>query len=400
MYGKNNILFSFKLFAYSLLITDKPKIISNVPELLKIKSGDSLNITCDAIGNPEPFVYWTKIEVTKLIDPSLDSLNRNMVNTFLVDSSSLSGLYKCVAENKFGIDTRDMLIDVIKHPRIKRNDTDHPYFSTMQILIKEPAKIVCPIENYEKVNWFKNGRPLNLRSSSLQLQSNNLSIIIPSVSSHNDGNYTCVAESSSGTINYTIAFHVLEPPNKLYSKLVNNENAENMTFHSDFRTIPEIKIKAGDQFIINCSSKGKPEPQYFWRKNENIIVNSSLLIIYDLTLNDSGIYTCTAENLFGDNYLHYQLIVISEPKPQSANDDDEYIMMGAGKNTKLNCNLIGYPYPEIVWYKDNVLMEGAYQEVIEIWDANIDDDGEYKCVATNEHGSSEKKFFINIFGNY
>ena len=57
----------------------------------------------------------------------------------------------------------------------------------------------------------------------------------------------------------------------------------------------------GSQLTLNCTSEGGPQLQYFWVFLGNIISNSSILIIDNVTTTDGGNYTCTVTNDAGSS---------------------------------------------------------------------------------------------------
>ena len=57
----------------------------------------------------------------------------------------------------------------------------------------------------------------------------------------------------------------------------------------------------GSQLTLNCTSEGGPQLQYIWVLLGNIISNSSMLIIDNVTTTDGGNYTCTVTNDAGSS---------------------------------------------------------------------------------------------------
>ena len=57
----------------------------------------------------------------------------------------------------------------------------------------------------------------------------------------------------------------------------------------------------GSQLILNCTSEGGPQLRYIWVFLGNIISNSSILIIDNVTTTDGGNYTCTVTNDAGSS---------------------------------------------------------------------------------------------------
>ena len=57
----------------------------------------------------------------------------------------------------------------------------------------------------------------------------------------------------------------------------------------------------GNQLTLNCTSEGGPQLRYIWVFLGNIISNSSMLIIDNVTTTDGGNYTCTVTNDAGSS---------------------------------------------------------------------------------------------------
>ena len=57
----------------------------------------------------------------------------------------------------------------------------------------------------------------------------------------------------------------------------------------------------GSQLTLNCISEGGPHLGYIWVFLGNVISNSSMLIIDNVTTNDGGSYTCTVTNDAGSS---------------------------------------------------------------------------------------------------
>ena len=97
-----------------------------------------------------------------------------------------------------------------------------------------------------------------------------------------------------------------------------------------------------------------------------------------------------------------------EPEPQLPNIEEqssEEIISNPGQSVTLECKSTGYPEPKAVWLKNEV--EVAPSDGIKITSKNnvhslaiksitIDDDAEYFCQISNQHGSAEAIFSIIV----
>lgn len=109
--------------------------------------------------------------------------------------------------------------------------------------------------------------------------------------------YTCVAEvdlGSNTTLQITNSSVTLqtyrEPRSTMIS--VNNQSSTESPVH----------VASGDSITLVCDTLGNPEPTLKWEYPEstNIAINSSaVLYISEATMENNGIYKCTASNKYG-----------------------------------------------------------------------------------------------------
>ena len=57
----------------------------------------------------------------------------------------------------------------------------------------------------------------------------------------------------------------------------------------------------GDQLMLNCTSVGGPQLEYSWVFLDDIISNSSMLVIDNVNTTHGGDYTCNVTNAAGSN---------------------------------------------------------------------------------------------------
>uniref|UniRef100_A0A3Q2G055 Down syndrome cell adhesion molecule like 1 n=1 Tax=Cyprinodon variegatus TaxID=28743 RepID=A0A3Q2G055_CYPVA len=136
------------------------------------------------------------------------------------------------------------------------------------------------------------------------------------------------------------------------------------------------EMQVGHSVELPCIASGFPNPTIRWLKDGRPLPADSRwtrritgLIISDLRLEDSGNYICEVTNSFGSKevtghlnvigaytcwiYLHRELI-----RPM------KNITAVAGRNTFINCRVIGYPYYSINWYKEGILLPDNHRQVV------------------------------------
>lgn len=99
------------------------------------------------------------------------------------------------------------------------------------------------------------------------------------------------------------------------------------------------------------------------------------------------------------------------PEIDFSNLEDEHNKpKSLGDPLRLECKFIGAPLPNIVWYKDNMeIIIGGNETrlgffdnytIFDIKNIKIEDQGEYKCEATNSMGTANRMATITISSKY
>lgn len=85
-----------------------------------------------------------------------------------------------------------------------------------------------------------------------------------------------------------------------------------ITVYPSFSKISrDIRVNAGSTVGLECSAEGQPSPQIAWQKDGgddfpaarerrmHMMPTDDVLFIVDVKTADSGVYSCTAQNLAG-----------------------------------------------------------------------------------------------------
>lgn len=192
-----------------------------------------------------------------------------------------------------------------------------------------------------------------------------------------------------------------------------------------FYSYPHNRVaQEGETVRFQCAIAGHPDPWVTWQKNGEIVTPSArlritekedirTLEISEVTPNDSGIYKIILENDVGRVEASAKLDVITHRiassrglrarslSPRAAPIYTRNLVAGSatiGSRAKLLCDIRGVPTPYVTWYKDGVPLEDNQKynflfdgstAILQIESVEMDDQRQYKCVATNKHGSVE-----------
>ena len=71
---------------------------------VKVSQGESVTMRCDVTGYPAPWIFWTRDGKT------VHNATKNGALTINQAQEQMTGIYTCVAQNKVGVDTYDVLL--------------------------------------------------------------------------------------------------------------------------------------------------------------------------------------------------------------------------------------------------------------------------------------------------
>ncbi|KAG8231049.1 hypothetical protein J437_LFUL011172 [Ladona fulva] len=169
-----------------------------------------------------------------------------------------------------------------------------------------------------------------------------------------------------------------------------------------------LVVSEGEDIQLECYAFGYPYPRISWRRENNAILSTGASIFRGNFLNisnvqkeDRGTYYCVAENGVGKGSRRNIAVevefkpVITVPRPR--------LGQALQYDMDLECHIVAYPPPAIVWIKDGVTISNNQHYSISIF-ATADEYtdttlrvitiekrqfGQYTCKATNRLGSAE-----------
>ncbi|KAJ7418486.1 hypothetical protein BTVI_29020 [Pitangus sulphuratus] len=339
----------------------------------------------------------------------LPSGNLQILNVSLEDRGS----YKCAAYNPV---THDLRVEPTGHkltvtrPSSGGSHILHPLTpQSLAVPLHSALTLECVVSGAApSVRWAKDGGDVLGRGRWKLLHSH---LVTDRLQASDAGNYSCLVGGDSGAVKYVnYSLTVLEPAS--LSKGLQDET-----------------VAAGATVHFWCDVQGSPAPALSWlhnaaplRPSPRHFPTGNHLRICGVTLADSGLYQCVANNGIGfvqsTGRLHVQPgsvpVIVSSPGS---------VTVVAGGDVTLSCNATGLPAPAVRWYHSRGLLTShpaqephpnvqrpplaglepscpsvsqAGWSSLSLRNVTPEHAGEFSCEAVNEHGSAVSKAFLTV----
>ncbi|KAL5270181.1 hypothetical protein ACHWQZ_G001048 [Mnemiopsis leidyi] len=334
---------------------DRAYIRLLVVELPEIEGGDetvslfgSEVLTCEASGDPLPEFVWILPNETQVSGKELEITE--------------TGNYKCIATNSAGEDSKTITVLQGEVPTI--DGLKEKYYLKK---IGEELEVDCVASGAPspEIVW-RFGETGVSETRELRV----------TVDSFQDlGNYTCIATNSGGEETFTVELRLAETPL--------------LTLSDDYR-----QIELGDSLDVTCSSKSDPTATVLWVfDGKTLISDRGTLKLNSLTEEDTGNYSCVADNGYFHTEKIFQLFVFEEPVIKVTVENST---VHKGEEIELICTGRGLPAPSLTWLKDDfkfskqetdtIVSDRTITNKITTTSAELDHSGNYTCKGYNEYG--------------
>ena len=292
------------------------------------------------------------------------------------------------------------------------------------------------------VTWFREDFPIK-NSSEFQIHSfgDKSVLIIRQVFMEDSGIFAAVAENRGGAAKCSANLVVEE----------RRQGRNGLVPPSFLTTIQDTSVLAGQLIRFDAKVTGTKPMDIYWLKNGRKIASDirykileeddvHTLIIIETLAEDSGVYECVAINSAGEGRCEAQCVVESA-KPKStatgtgpgglsspthskggigaagakgSSTAPRFALAIAEQNVPegqpavFRCRVAGSPAPQITWEKDGQLIkpsryfimsqEGDNTHVLRISEAFPEDEGTYRCVASNANGQAQCSANLFVIG--
>jgi hemicentin len=375
--GMNEIQFAVNINP----ITIRPQFVSFPTCLCPCAYNDTNIVTIGVMGDPEPSYRW----FFSSSDPPLLSYQPINENKFVLfsngsfrvtseASSDDTGHYRVIADN--GVGTAEA------HFRLCFNN---PTDLSITVFSRSSVTLGCH-DNANTTNdyaWWHNGH--------LMVGENQPLLSMNDVQRYDSGRYTCTADEKMSSLTFLIVQDRKEPP--YFASLLN-----------------DTEVMINDSLSLYCDVMGPSYPvEIVWFHNSQLINSTRSngilissgdrknLTITQISLADSGLYTCMAVNLYGNSSTFAFIQVHSVPP-------NETLYMTVDSFRQLTCvdGAVEGTLGRIQWFFNGLLIdEGRLVNNVLTWGnnlwilegANVSNEGDYTC---HTDGLVHNVYYIRI----
>ncbi|CAI5454961.1 unnamed protein product [Caenorhabditis angaria] len=381
--GETSLEFKVEILSPPVIDTSRndvaPQVALNQPTLMY----------CPVSGHPFPAVKWLKDGVLVTPDDNIRIIDKGQTIQISKTDLKHAGTWSCIAENDAGAKEHEMILDVFTPPVIQVH-SENPIKA-----IGETITIYCNASGNPQptLKWTKNGQPLHDSSDGVRISLKGSRLDIPHLKKTDVGDYTCLGVNEAGTSDNSISVDVLVPPE------ISRDGID-----------MSPRLPAGQSLSLQCLASGKPQPTVKWMLNGTLISEKTpgitiasdarFVQINNLTLSDKGVYTCLAENVAGNDKVMYNVDVVQAPV--ISNGGTKQVI--EGDNAIIECLVEGYPAPQVSWLRNGIRVETGVQGVryvaedknLTVFEARSADSGIYVCAATNEAGTAQQAYTLEV----
>jgi hemicentin len=373
-------------------------VIISPPVGQDVLMNTTASFLCIATGNPAPQLYWLKDGQRLRSSKQVYVFSNSNGSEIILPRAqpNHAGVYKCHASNSVGHTSAEATLLVLVYPVISSTITQTAFIKGSSAFLPCDTHGIPP----PVVHWERNGQRLFIDGHKY-ISFSNGTLQIKDVQVNDNGIYRCVASNHVGNVTAEITVDI----------------------HFFPSVVIEFKNKSvlvDECLVLHCIGSGNPAPVITWRKNTTELLNSSNVYIppngTHLTIcpvkeSDAGIYTCIVTNNLGQSNISANVDVIVPPIVLSHMTS---IIVTENKTASLDCFASGNPQPTIEWFKGSqaIVYDGTkyistktgileimnlHQEgTLKILNSQIDDAGQYQCIATNRGGKIKKNITVDV----
>lgn len=303
------------------------------------------------------------------------------------------GNYSCLATSHMDFSTKSVFS---KFAQLNLAAEDPRLFAP-SIKARFPAETYALVGQQVTLECFAFGNPVPQikwrkvdGSLSPQWATAEPTLQIPSVSFEDEGTYECEAENSKGRDSVQGRIIVQAQPEWL--KVISDREAD-----------------IGSNLRWGCAAAGKPRPTVRWLRNgepltsqPRVEVLAGDLHFSKLSLDDSGMYQCVAENKHGTIYASAELAVQALAPDFRLNPVRRLIPAARGGEIMIPCQPRAAPKAVVLWSKGTEILVNSSRVTVTpdgtltIRNISRSDEGRYTCFAENFMGKANSTGILSV----
>ncbi|XP_056157051.1 matrix-remodeling-associated protein 5 [Lampris incognitus] len=393
----------------------KPRIMSPDLHTVTVKAETDAHLPCEAVGEPMPFLSWTKASTGASIaqNTRVQRFEVHPNGTLIIHNTQPMdrGQYLCTVQNQYGTDKMVVSLVVLsQHPRVLQ-----PRYHEATVYLGDDINLDCQVQGHPtpRVTWVLPDQvhmvatlPPTAPQQRVVLLTNG-TLRITQASHRDRGIYKCIGSSMAGADTVSVRLHVATLPPVIQQ--ARHENA----------TLPE-----GSAAYFHCTAKGAPPPVIRWMMPDGVQLMASqfmnernLLVFPNGTLymhsigpGNAGRYECTASNGVA---VGRRTVILGVRKGHSSarakivSSSPQRTDVIYGGKLRLDCLATGKPEPRIIWRTPTKkLVDAQYSfdsrikvnpnGTLTIHSMSEKDSGEYLCAARNKMGDDYVLLRVNV----
>ncbi|XP_006907796.1 hemicentin-1 isoform X1 [Pteropus alecto] len=364
------------------LRVQEPPVIQPQPSELDVILNNPILLPCEATGTPSPFITWQKEGINVITSGKSHAVLPRGGLQISRASREDAGTYMCVAQNPAGTALGKIKLNVQVPPVIS------PHPKEYIIAVDKPITLPCEADGHPPpdITWHRDGQAITESVRQRILSSGALQIAF--AQPDNAGQYTCMAANVAGSSSTSTKLTVHVPP-RIRSAEV-------------YYTVHE-----NSQAVLPCVADGIPTPAINWKKDNVVLANLlgkytvepyGELILENAVPEDSGTYTCVANNAAGEDSRTVSLTVHVLPTFTELPGD---VSLNKGERLRLSCKATGIPLPKLTWTFNNNIIPAHFDSVnghseLIIERVSKEDSGTYVCTAENSVGFVKAIGFVYV----
>ncbi|KAM6170210.1 hemicentin-2 [Rhynchocyon petersi] len=387
-------------------------------EEVTVTINNPISLICETLAFPTPTITWMKDGTPFEVSKNIQLLPAGTHGLQILNAQEEdAGQYTCVVTNELGEAMKNYHVEVLIPPSISKDDPLGE-FGTKEVKTKVNSTLTLECECWAMppptISWYKDGQPVS-PSERLHVLGDGRLLQIQPTQVSDSGRYLCVATNVAGEDDQHFNVLIQVPP--MFQKMSDASTGFEILSQEEEEVRGEVteyrEIVENNPAYLHCDTNAVPPPELTWYREDqplsatdgvSLLQGGRVLQIPLVRAEDAGRYSCKASNEVGEDWLHYELLVLTPPVILGHTEElVEEVTANASSTVSLQCPALGNPMPTISWLQNGlpfspsprlqVLEDG---QVLQVSTSEVAGAISYMCVAENQAGSTEKLFTLRV----